>query len=92
MLLCHLLLFSFVKVFPRFFFVSDDSLLSILSNPMSVTSIQPHLISLFGAMNNIVLAPSGNGEDPVITAVESVEGERLDLVSPVRCELIWPVE
>ena len=76
----------YVQVFPRFFFVSDDSLLSILSNPMSVSSIQPHLISLFGAMDNIVLSGSaGSGEDPEITAVESVGGERLSLITPVRC-------
>ena len=66
--------------------MSDDSLLSILSDPTSVVSIQPHLISLFGAMNNIVLAPSVGKEDPVITAVESVEGERLDLISRVCAE------
>jgi hypothetical protein len=63
--------------------VSDDSLLSILSDPMSVSSMQPHLISLFGAMSNIILAPPVVGEDPIIIAVESVEGERLNLVSPV---------
>lgn len=77
-----------MQVFPRFFFVSDDSLLSILSNPMSVCSIQPHLISLFGAMDSIVLSRSaGSGEHPAITAVESVAGERLDLVTPVRSTL-----
>lgn len=70
-----------MQVFPRFFFVCDDSLLCILSNPMSVSSIQPHLISIFGAMSNIVLA--GSKEQPLITAVESILGERLNLISPV---------
>ena len=52
---------------------------------MSVSSIQPHLISLFGAMSNLVLEGSAkSGEDPIITAVESVEGETLNLISPVR--------
>ena len=73
-------------MFPRFFYVSDDSLLSVLSNPMSVSSIQPHLASLFGGMGNLVLADStsSHGEAPVIIAVASVDGEKLPLHTPVR--------
>ena len=65
--------------------MSDDSLLSILSNPKSVTSIQPHLMSLFGAVSNVIVAGSSNNGmgTPVITAVESIQGERLDLIDPV---------
>lgn len=50
---------------------------------MSVSSIQPHLVSLFGALSNLSLTQS-EGELPLITAVESTEGERLELLTPVR--------
>lgn len=73
-----------VQVFPRFYYVSDDTLLSILSNPTSVTAIQPHLASLFSAAANIVCSSvSGEGGVPNITAIESAEGERLVLSEEV---------
>ena len=89
----YILCFSAVQVFPRFFYVSDDSLLSILSNPMSVSSIQPHLVSLFGALSHLSLTQD-EGEPPLITAVESTEGERLELLTPVRlfCLVYWDGE
>ncbi len=76
--------YNIIQVFPRLFYVSDDSLLSVLSNPKSVTSLKPHLVSLFGAVGDVVVAGSSqNGETPVITAVESIQGECLNLINPV---------
>ena len=64
--------------------MSDDSLLSILSNSVSVESIKPHLCSLFNDVRSIVVAKKQNNEDaPSITGVESREGETLKLNQPV---------
>ena len=85
------ILFTLFQVFPRFFYVSDDSLLSILSNPKSVSSIKPHLVSLFGAIGNVIVTESSHdGGAPVITAVESIQGECLNLINPVRhIVILW---
>ena len=74
-----------MQAFPRFFYVSDDSLLQILSSPLSPSSLTRHLPTLFTNTRSLVTCrPNNKGEDPVIiTAVESVEGERLNLTDPV---------
>ena len=64
--------------------MSDDSLLSILSNSMSVESVKPHLCSLFNDVGSIVLAKKPNKDVPSITGVESREGETLKLNQPVN--------
>ena len=70
-------------MFPRFYFVSDDSLLSILSNSLSVESVKPHLSSLFNDVGSIVSADPTDGDAPLIIGVESHEGEFLRLNQPV---------
>ena len=70
-------------MFPRFYFVSDDSLLSILSNDVSVESVKPHLNSLFNDVSSIVSSSSNDKDFPVITGVESRDGEILPLSQPV---------
>ena len=70
-------------MFPRFYFVSDDSLLSILSNSTSVESVKPHLSSLFSDVGRIVSAKKLNEDAPVITGMESRDGETLKLNEPV---------
>lgn len=57
--------------FPRFFFISDDELLSILgsSNP---EAIQQHLLKLFIACNDLHFARAGK----VITGMGSPEKEQ----------------
>ncbi len=76
------------QVFPRLYYVSDDFLLSVLSDP---SSLHTHLHTLFGGVAALVTTPTlGKGEPPVITAVESVEGERLQLtkqvtIKPIDC-------
>ena len=73
--------FFLLQAFPRFYYVSDDTLLTILSNS---TAVQPHLRSLFSAMGAIITtAPEEEGDAPVICAVESSEGEKLQLANPV---------
>lgn len=70
-------------MFPRFYFVSDDSLLSILSNDVSVESVKPHLSSLFNDVGKIVSSSSNDKDSPIITGVESRDGEILPLSQPV---------
>ena len=78
------------QAFPRFYYVSDDSLLSILSSPSSTHSLQPHLGSLFAAVTNIIVSSPQDEETPVITAVESPEGEVLQLELPVSVGILPP--
>ena len=71
--------------------MSDDTLLTILSNPTSIHSICPHLGSLFTAVRGVTTRPTDEeeeGESSEIVAVESVEGERVDLSNPV-CHDDW---
>ena len=68
-------------------YVSDDSLLGILSSPGSTHSLQPHLHSLFAAISNIIITSPQEGEAPAITAVESPEGEVLQLETPVSVSI-----
>ena len=63
--------------------MSDDSLLSILSNSVSVESVKPHLCSFFNDVGSIVLTKKPNEDVPSITGVESREGETLKLNQPV---------
>ena len=84
------LLLSPRQAFPRFYYVSDDSLLSILSSPHSTHSLQPHLGSLFAAVTNIIVSSPQDEETPVITAVESPEGEILQLELPVSVGILPP--
>ena len=79
-----------MQTFPRFFYVSDNSLLQILSSPLSPSSLTPYLPSLFTNTRSLItLSPGDKEEDKeeeapaIITAVESAEGEHLDLTEPV---------
>ena len=73
-----------LQVFPRFCYISDDSLLQVLSDNLSVTSLSPHLPSIFTALHSLLTHSPGKEGDPVvITAVASVEGEQLCLTEPV---------
>eukprot|EP00798_Chlamydomonas_sp_ICE-L_P031817 gene31817-7021_t len=67
--------------FPRFFFISDDELLSILgtSDP---TSVQEHMLKLF---DNCALLKFGRGNKTVIGMVSS-EKEAFDFRQPVPIE------
>ena len=59
--------------FPRFYFLSNDELLSILSQTKNAKAVQPHLSKCFDAMNALVF--EGDTDAPLITGMTSGEGE-----------------
>lgn len=73
------------SAFPRFFFISDDELLSVLGSS-DPTSIQVHLLKLF---DNVKEISFGRGNKTVL-GMSSVEKESFGVKSPVAVE--GPVE
>ena len=71
------------KVFPRFYFISDEDLLSILGSS-EATSIQPHMIKLFDNVKSL-----GFDKGKILNMV-SDEGESFSFFEPYKPD--GPVE
>ncbi|DBA95316.1 TPA: Dynein heavy chain cytoplasmic [Trebouxia sp. C0006] len=64
--------------FPRFFFISDDELLSVLGTA-DPTSIQEHMLKLFDNCASLMF----NRGNKAVTGMTSSEGEAFDFGTPV---------
>ncbi len=68
------------NAFPRFFFISDEELLSILGS-MDPKNVQDHIIKMF---DNVLKLTFGSGKnEKAIMGMSSSEGEALEFKRPV---------
>ncbi|KAL0979348.1 hypothetical protein UPYG_G00183960 [Umbra pygmaea] len=72
------------NAFPRFFFISDDELLSILGSS-DPACVQEHIIKMYDNIASLRFDVGNNGE-MVAGALVSAEGEVMDLKQPVAAE------
>jgi len=66
--------------FPRFFFLSNDAMLEILSQTKDPSTVQPHLGKCFEGISKLRF----EGAHKEIHAMQSVEGEEVPFSTPVR--------
>lgn len=69
------------RVFPRFYFLSDDELLQILANSQDIQKVQPHLKKCFDNIYALDFGPDPKSVD--IYAMESQEGEKVSFTGKI---------
>ncbi|ESN96268.1 hypothetical protein HELRODRAFT_67881 [Helobdella robusta] len=73
------------NAFPRFYFISDDELLSIIGST-DPQSIQEHIIKIFDNVASIKLQPSTHGKTYDVMGMISAEGEQMPFKNKVVAE------
>ena len=66
------------NIFARFYFLSDEDLLSILGSS-DPTAVQPHMLKLFDNCKELIIS---RGKQ--VVGMESDEGEKFDFNEPVK--------
>ena len=80
------------NIFPRFYFVSNNGLLDILSNGNNPPKIVPHLNDCFEGIHQVEFSPCTSGVDAtdsiptVALAVLAKDGERIEFTNPFHME------
>ncbi|KAL7754337.1 hypothetical protein RI367_000318 [Sorochytrium milnesiophthora] len=69
-------------LFPRFYFLSNDELLEILSQTKNPQAVQPHLGKCFDAIKSLEF--SGEAKSIDVVAMISPEGERTPFTKPLK--------
>uniref|UniRef100_A0A673CHG9 Dynein axonemal heavy chain 10 n=1 Tax=Sphaeramia orbicularis TaxID=375764 RepID=A0A673CHG9_9TELE len=72
------------NAFPRFFFISDDELLSILGSS-DPACVQEHMIKMYDNIASLRFDVESNGET-IVGAMVSAEGEVMEFKKPVPVE------
>ncbi|OCT79469.1 dynein heavy chain 14, axonemal [Xenopus laevis] len=77
------------KVFPRFYFLSNEDLLAILSESKNPDVVQPHLVKCFENIRHLdITFPIKS--PPVVVKIRSAEGETIHMPNNIRIR--GPVE
>ncbi|XP_075719503.1 dynein axonemal heavy chain 14 isoform X3 [Rhinoderma darwinii] len=71
------------RVFPRFYFLSNDDLLSILAESKNPNVVQPHLVKCFENIQHLDIKHHLNGP-PEVEMIISAEGEKICMPKNVR--------
>ncbi|ORZ39411.1 dynein heavy chain and region D6 of dynein motor-domain-containing protein [Catenaria anguillulae PL171] len=69
-------------LFPRFYFLSNDELLEILSQTKNPQAVQPHLGKCFDAIKSLEFSPEPKSID--ILSMLSPEGEKVPFIKSVK--------
>lgn len=70
------------SAFPRFFFLSNDEMLEILSQTRNAHAVQPHLIKCFDSMKKIEFLPGKDSK--TVVGMYSPENEYVHWTGPVQ--------